>query len=118
MIPMLVAAAVAFLLAILATPSAIRFLRRRNVGQFIQQEVEGHSHKHGTPTMGGVVILCAALAGYLLAHIRVWSPTEGFEVGIRTFSGGGLLVVGAVLGLGLIGFLDDYLKVTRERNLG
>jgi len=118
MIAMLVSAAVAFLLAILLTPSAIRFLRERSVGQFIQEEVEGHSHKHGTPTMGGVVILIAMLAGYLLSHIRVWSPFEGFDLRLRTFGGGGLLVVGATLGMGLIGLLDDYLKVTRERNLG
>ncbi len=118
MIAMLVSAAVAFLLAILLTPSVIRFLRKRNVGQFIQEEVEGHSHKHGTPTMGGVVILIAVLAGYFLSHIRVWSPTEGFDFTFRSFSGGGLLVVGAAVGMGLIGLLDDYLKVTRERNLG
>ena len=118
MIAMLVAAAVAFLLAIFGTPSAIRMLRRRSVGQFIQEEVEGHSHKHGTPTMGGVVILGAVVAGYILAHFQVWSPTRGFEIGIRSFSGGGLLVMGAALGLGTIGFFDDYLKVTRERNLG
>ncbi|MGZ5384911.1 MAG: phospho-N-acetylmuramoyl-pentapeptide-transferase [Acidimicrobiia bacterium] len=118
MIPMLVAAGVAFLLAILSTPTAIRVLRRRSVGQFIQEEVEGHSHKHGTPTMGGVVILVAVVAGYLLAHVSIWTPTEGLGFGIRRFSGGGLLVVGAAVGMGLIGLLDDYLKVTRERNLG
>lgn len=118
MIPMLVSAAVAFLLAILITPSVIRLLRKRSVGQFIQEEVGGHSHKHGTPTMGGVVILIAVVIGYLLAHIRVWNTTEGFEVSIRTFTNGGLLVVGAAVGMGLIGLLDDYLKVTRERNLG
>ena len=118
MIPMLISAGVAFLIAILLTPSAIRILRRRSVGQFIQEEVEGHSHKHGTPTMGGVVILVAVVAGYLLAHVNVWSPTAGFDLGLRRFSGGGLLVVGAAVGMGLIGLLDDYLKVTRERNLG
>jgi phospho-N-acetylmuramoyl-pentapeptide-transferase len=115
---MLVAAAVAFLIAIFLTPSAIRVLRKRNIGQFIQEEVEGHFHKHGTPTMGGVVILGAVVAGYVLAHIRVWSPTEGFDVQLGTFTGGGLLVLGAALGLGLIGWLDDYLKVSRERNRG
>jgi len=118
MIAMLVSAAVAFLLAILVTPSAIRLLRRRSVGQFIQEEIEGHSHKHGTPTMGGVVILIAVLVGYILAHVSLWSSTGGFDLRFRSFAGGGLLVVGAALGMGLIGLLDDYLKVTRERNLG
>ena len=46
MISLLLSAALAFAVAILATPVAIRILRDRNIGQFIQEEVEGHSHKH------------------------------------------------------------------------
>ncbi len=63
MISMFSAAAMAFLISIGTTPYAINVLRSRNIGQFIQQEVEGHSHKHGTPTMGGIVIVVAVLAG-------------------------------------------------------
>lgn len=118
MIFMLVSAAAAFSIAILGTPYAIRVLRARNIGQFIQEEVAGHSHKRGTPTMGGVVILLAMVLGYVLSHFRIWSPTEGLEVAVRAFTPGGLLVVGAAVGMGLIGFVDDLLKVTRERNLG
>ena len=57
MIALLIAASVALLLAMVVTPTAIKILRNRNIGQFIQEEVEGHAHKHGTPTMGGVVFV-------------------------------------------------------------
>jgi phospho-N-acetylmuramoyl-pentapeptide-transferase len=118
MIALLVAAAVAFIVAIFTTPSVIGVLRSRDIGQFIREDVEGHAHKHGTPTMGGVVILLAVVVGYLVAHIRVWVPGEGFTLEWRDFTGPGLLAIGAALGMGFIGFLDDYSKVRRERNLG
>ncbi|MGI9528259.1 MAG: phospho-N-acetylmuramoyl-pentapeptide-transferase, partial [Acidimicrobiia bacterium] len=57
MISLLLSASIAFALVILVTPLAIRYLRRRNIGQFIQSEVEGHMHKQGVPTMGGIVII-------------------------------------------------------------
>jgi phospho-N-acetylmuramoyl-pentapeptide-transferase len=118
MIAMLAAGGTAFLIAIFGTPYAIRFLRSRDVGQFIQEEVEGHSHKHGTPTMGGVTVIIAVVVAYLLAHLRVWDPAEGVEFSLRPFTATGLLAMFATLGMGLIGFVDDYLKVTRARNLG
>lgn len=118
MLALLSSAAVAFGVSILATPYAIRFLRRRNIGQFIQEEVEGHSHKRGTPTMGGVVIVAAVLIGYVVSHISFWSQESGFGFDVRGFKAGGLLVVFAFVGMGVIGFIDDYRKVTRERNLG
>jgi phospho-N-acetylmuramoyl-pentapeptide-transferase len=118
MIALLVAAAMAFTVAILSTPSAIRLLRRYDIGQFIREDVEGHAHKRGTPTMGGVVILVAATVGYVVAHVRLWIPGEGFTLEVRDFTGPGLLAMGAALGMGFIGFLDDYAKVRRERNLG
>lgn len=70
MISILIAVAVSFIIAIFGTPIAIRTLRQHNIGQFIQQEVEGHYHKRGTPTMGGVVIILAVVVGYLVAHLR------------------------------------------------
>ena len=118
MLALLSSAAIAFGVSILATPYAIRFLRRRNIGQFIQEEVEGHSHKRGTPTMGGVVIVAAVLIGYVVSHISFWSQESGFGIDVRGFKAGGLLVAFAFVGMGVIGFIDDYRKVTRERNLG
>jgi phospho-N-acetylmuramoyl-pentapeptide-transferase len=118
MLALLSSAAIAFGVSILATPYAIRFLRRRNIGQFIQEEVEGHSHKHGTPTMGGVVIVAAVLVGYVVSHVSFWSQESGFGFDLRDFRAGGLLVLFAFIGMALIGFIDDYRKVTQARNLG
>src|SRR5439155_17394198 len=64
--------------------------------------------KAGTPTMGGVAIVLAALAGYAVAH---------FRRGV-IYTNTGLAVMAAIAAAGLVGLLDDWIKVTRERNLG
>jgi phospho-N-acetylmuramoyl-pentapeptide-transferase len=117
-ISLLVAAAVAFVLTILFTPFAIRTLRGREIGQFIQEEVAGHHHKRGTPTMGGLVMIGGIVAGYLMAHVRFWTSAEGFDLRLVPFSYQGWLAVGALAGMGAIGFLDDFAKFVREHNLG
>ncbi len=118
MIGLLAAAAASLLVAIFGTPWAMRILRRRQIGQFIQEEIAGHSHKQGTPTMGGLVIIVAAVVGYLVAHVRVWIPGEGIELEVRPLAAGGLLAMGALVGMGAIGFLDDLAKFTRQRSVG
>jgi len=117
-IALLAAATISFAVAIFATPAAIKLLRRLNIGQFIREEVEGHNHKKGTPTMGGIVVITAVAAGYFLAHLRLWTPEDGFAFSVRDFNASGLLVLWAVVGMGFIGFLDDYSKVSQARNLG
>ena len=118
MIPLLIAAAVGLLASIFGTPYAIRFFRRREIGQFIQEDIVGHAHKQGTPTMGGVVFVTAAVFGWLLSHVRVWIPGEGFSLELRPFSQGGLLAVFALVGMALVGFADDWMKYSRQRSLG
>ncbi len=118
MIALLTAAAVSMAISIFATPLAINYFRSRSIGQFIQEEVKDHQHKQGTPTMGGVVFVVGAVVAYLVAHLRVWSPVEGFDFAIRDFSAGGLLAVMALVGMAFIGFLDDYVKHTHKRSLG
>ncbi len=118
MISLLIAAAASFAITIFGTPFAIRYLRARNIGQFIQEEVEGHSHKRGTPTMGGVVIWAAVVFGYVFAHFRFWTFSGGFDVSVRSFAWQGWLALFAFMGMGLIGFLDDYAKYARSQNLG
>jgi phospho-N-acetylmuramoyl-pentapeptide-transferase len=117
-IPLLISAAVALLVSIFGTAYAIRFLRRREIGQFIQVELKGHAHKQGTPTMGGVVFVGAALIGWLLSHVQVWSPSSGFSFGLRPFNAGGWLAVLALAGMALVGFADDWIKYSRKRSLG
>ena len=118
MIPLLIAAGVGLIASIFGTPYAIRFFRAREMGQFIQEDIKGHAHKHGTPTMGGVVFVSAAVIGWLLAHVRVWTPTEGFSLELREFNDGGLLAVGALVGMALVGFVDDWIKYSNQRSLG
>jgi phospho-N-acetylmuramoyl-pentapeptide-transferase len=117
MIAMLAAAAVSFLVTLLLTPLAITFLRERSIGQFIQDEVD-HDHKQGTPTMGGLVMIVAVVAGWLVGHFDARSPAGEWQLGFREFQVPGLLVLVAFVGMGFIGFLDDLSKVSRERNLG
>jgi len=98
----------AFLIALFATPLFIRFLHRRSMGQRIREDgPETHRAKEGTPTMGGVVIVAAALIGYVVGH---WS--------YHTFTRAGVLVAATLLVSGLLGFTDDYLGIRNARNLG
>jgi phospho-N-acetylmuramoyl-pentapeptide-transferase len=105
----LIAAAVALLCSLFGAPLYIRFLVSRGYGQFIRDDgPTGHHTKRGTPTMGGAVILGATLAGYTVAHATtMWVPTMS-----------AVLVLFLMSGLGLVGWLDDYLKISRQRSLG
>ena len=71
--------------------------------------------KAGTPTMGGIGIVLGALGGYLLSDL-IHEPHSASRDAIITRSG--LLVMGAICAAGFVGFLDDWIKVSRERNLG
>jgi phospho-N-acetylmuramoyl-pentapeptide-transferase len=118
-IALLVAAALGLIISIFGTPYAIRALRRREIGQFIQEDIEGqHGHKRGTPTMGGVVFVGAAVIGWLLAHVRMWGPDTGFTFEMRPFGPGGWLAVLALVGMAVVGLADDWIKYTRRRSLG
>ncbi|GBC87609.1 Phospho-N-acetylmuramoyl-pentapeptide-transferase [bacterium HR12] len=104
----LVAAAVGMLVTLLGTPLVIRAFRAWGWGQRIREDgPHTHLEKMGTPTMGGLVILAGIVAGYLAAHLV-----------LGAMSAIGIAVLVATLGLGLVGFLDDYLKVRRQRSLG
>jgi len=79
------------------------------MGQHIREDgPASHSVKAGTPTMGGIAIVGSVVFGYAIGHV-------GTEI---RFSRTGYLVVGAVVAFGLIGYLDDYIKVHRRRSLG
>ncbi|MEP7055935.1 MAG: phospho-N-acetylmuramoyl-pentapeptide-transferase [Actinomycetota bacterium] len=107
----LLAAIVGLVITLVGTPLAIRFFRNRGYGQLIRDDGP-HSHhtKRGTPTMGGAVIIVAAVAGYLVAHIPF--------AGSARFTPSGLLVLFVMVGLGAVGFLDDFIKIRKQRSLG
>lgn len=118
MIPLLIAAGVALVVSILGTPLAIRVLRRRAIGQFIQEEVTSHAHKQGVPTMGGIVVVVATVVGYGFAHLQLWTPSGGFQIVVNRFEPGGLLAMMALVGMAGVGFLDDLVKFSNKRSLG
>ncbi|MTD59066.1 phospho-N-acetylmuramoyl-pentapeptide-transferase [Amycolatopsis pithecellobii] len=109
MISILVAAGIGLLVSILLTPYLIRVFSRQGFGQEIREEgPQGHKSKRGTPTMGGVAIIIAMVAGYFVAHLLNWQMP----------SVSGLLVLFLAVGLGVVGFLDDFIKIRKQRNLG
>ena len=105
----LISGAIALFFALFGTPVLIRLLAKRGYGQIIRDDgPSSHHTKRGTPTMGGLIIIFAAISGYLVSHGATQTP--------MTVSA--LLVIALVIGLGFIGFLDDWLKVSREKSLG
>jgi phospho-N-acetylmuramoyl-pentapeptide-transferase len=99
---------VGFLCALLLTPLWMRFLSGRSLGQQIREDGPAHQHKAGTPTMGGVIIVFAAVLGYVMGHV-------GTSI---NFSRAGVLAVAVIVASGLLGFVDDYLGIRNARNLG
>ena len=105
----LFAAGVSLLLSLFGTPLAIRIFSRRGYGQLIREEgPAGHATKRGTPTMGGTVIVIAAVVGYFTGNIFT-----GQEPSVS-----GVLVLFLMVGLGVVGFLDDFIKIYKQRSLG
>lgn len=105
----LIAAMVGLMVTLGGTPFAIRVFRNRGLGQLIRDNVGQHQEKRGTPTMGGVLIISGIGAGYLCGHILG---------SFRATGNSGVLVLGVAASLGLVGFMDDYLKVRHQRSLG
>src|ERR1700723_2683300 len=100
-----VASLTALLLSLLLGPWMIGRLRALQVKQYIREEgPKGHQAKAGTPTMGGLLIVAAIVIPTLL-----WADLRSPYV---------LLALAATLAFGTIGFVDDYNKVVRRRNLG
>ncbi|MGH9713241.1 MAG: phospho-N-acetylmuramoyl-pentapeptide-transferase [Candidatus Acidiferrales bacterium] len=100
-----VASLTALLISLLLGPWVIERLREMQVKQFIRKEgPKTHHKKAGTPTMGGVLIVAAIIIPTLL-----WADLRNPYVN---------LAMGATLAFGAIGFVDDYNKVVRRRNLG
>jgi phospho-N-acetylmuramoyl-pentapeptide-transferase len=112
-ISVLTAAITALVISLLGTPAVVRFFRRRGYGQEIREDgPASHATKRGTPTMGGTVIILATVIGYGVAHvIALRNPGRG-----PTASG--LLVLGLMTSLGMVGFLDDFIKIRKQRSLG
>ncbi|MFD1018080.1 phospho-N-acetylmuramoyl-pentapeptide-transferase [Thalassobacillus hwangdonensis] len=107
---LLITMTISFLITVLISPIIIPFLRRLKFGQSIREEgPKSHQKKSGTPTMGGVMVLLAVSITTLIMATKFNPEPVSFEVFLLLF---------VLIGYGLIGFLDDFIKVVMKRNLG
>jgi phospho-N-acetylmuramoyl-pentapeptide-transferase len=104
----LIAAGVGLTVTLLGTPLAIRLFKLWGWGQRIREDgPHTHLEKMGTPTMGGTVIVLGIVTGYAVTRLA-----------FTTVTAAGLSVLLATVGLGVLGFIDDFIKVRRRRSLG
>lgn len=109
----LIAAVVSLVVSILVTPQLIKMFSRQGFGQEIREDGPAtHLTKRGTPTMGGMAIMLAMWVGYGAAML-VQAVTGGSGPTVS-----GWLLLYLTTGLGLVGFLDDFIKIRKRRNLG
>ncbi len=95
---------IAFFVAICLSPIVIRFCKKLKFGQNILHYVESHASKQGTPTMGGLIFIIAIIC------VGLCFSYDNFMFG--------LICLLMFLGYGVIGFLDDFIKIKFKRNLG
>jgi phospho-N-acetylmuramoyl-pentapeptide-transferase len=112
MTDLLWAGAIAFAVAVVVTPVLIRVFARRGWAEVIRDVgPTGSGARSGTPTMGGLAILVALWAGYWGAHLPAAANHSGPMAS-------GLLVLGLATTLGLVGMLDETIKLSTRRSLG
>ena len=99
----------ALVFSLLGTRVAITVLSNRGYGQEIRDDgPTSHHTKRGTPTMGGIVIIASSVLAYFLAKLITGS----------TPSASALLLLMLFVGCGFVGFLDDFIKIVKQRSLG
>ena len=105
----LLAGGLSLIFTLLGTRVAIRVLTTKGYGQLIRDDgPTTHHTKRGTPTMGGLVIIMSVVLAYFVAKLITRDEP----------SWSGLLLLFLLVGLGVVGFLDDYIKVAMQRSLG
>jgi len=106
---LLVGAGFSLFFTLFLTPVFIRLFNSLRWGQFIRDDgPQSHHTKRGTPTMGGIVFIIGAGLGYVVGHL-----VSGSDMTLV-----GILVIFLMVGMGFIGFIDDFLKVRKQRSLG
>lgn len=103
----LIALLIGFLLVVLMAPSFIPMLHRMKFGQEVREDgPQAHLKKQGTPTMGGIMFLIAIVAAVLLSFVGFGAERDA------------LLILFLTAGFGLVGFIDDYLKIKKHQSEG
>src|SRR5699024_5894780 len=102
----LLAGGIGLLCTLLGTRVAIGVLVAKGYGQLIRDDgPTSHHTKRGTPTMGGLVIMVSVVIAYVAAKL----------ITLNTPTASAILLLGLFCGLGLVGFVDDYIKVVKQR---
>ncbi|GAA1911954.1 phospho-N-acetylmuramoyl-pentapeptide-transferase [Nocardioides lentus] len=105
----LLSGGLSLILSLLGTRVAISVLSAKGYGQEIRDDgPTSHHTKRGTPTMGGIVIILASVLSYFVAKLVTGSLP----------SASALLLIFLFVGMGLVGFLDDFIKIYKQRSLG
>ncbi|MFT2816571.1 phospho-N-acetylmuramoyl-pentapeptide-transferase [Leifsonia sp. A12D58] len=106
---LLLAGAMSLAFTLFLTPLFIKLFKKLGWGQFIRDDgPKSHHAKRGTATMGGIIIIIGTLISYFTA---MWITGEDIPASP-------LLVLFMMVGLGLVGFIDDFLKTRNQRSLG
>ncbi len=106
---LLLAGGLGLVITLLGTRWAISILTKLGYGQLIRDDgPTSHHTKRGTPTMGGLVIMVAVVVAYFGAKLIIGDAP----------SVSALLLLFLFVGLGVVGFLDDYIKISKQRSLG
>ncbi len=109
MIALLIAGALALAYTLLLTPLFIRGFRRLHWGQFIREDgPQSHHAKRGTPTMGGLIFISGAVLAYFAARLLTGTQPSASV----------MLAILMTVGLGAVGFIDDFLKTRKQQSLG
>ena len=115
MIALIMGAGISLVFTMATMPVFIRLLTRKQYGQVVRDDgPTTHAVKSGTPTMGGVIIVLAVILSYFLTHgilTLMGRTTSGVTAS-------GLLALLLFAGMGLVGFLDDFIKIAKKRSLG
>jgi phospho-N-acetylmuramoyl-pentapeptide-transferase len=108
-IALLVAGGTGLVFTLFLTPLFIKLFNRLKWGQFIRDDgPQAHHTKRGTPTMGGIIFILGSIVGYFVGHLA-----GGVDMTLV-----GVLVIFLMVGMGAVGFLDDFLKTRNQRSLG
>lgn len=115
MIALILGAGISLVITMAAMPLFIGLITRKQYGQVVRDDgPTSHAVKSGTPTMGGVVVIAAVVLSYFITH-GLLSMTGRATAGVTA---SGLLVLLLFAGMGLVGFLDDFIKIAKKRSLG
>ena len=107
---LLTAGGLSLAFSLFLTPLFVKLFHRLQLGQFIRDDgPQSHHAKRGTATMGGIVIILATLFGFFVSSLMF--PGDGI-------SPSSLLVLLMLVGMGAVGFIDDFLKARNQRSLG